>query len=70
MTFAVVAATVYRYDLYSRTLLDGISEADSLGSICVIRLSINMNLQLSAVSVAAWPWTNSTHVACLSAGVS
>jgi len=69
MTFAVVAATVYRYDLYSRTSLDGITRAVSSGSIRFIRLSINMNLQLSAVSVAPWAWTNSTHVACLSAGV-
>jgi hypothetical protein len=29
MTFAVVAAVVYRYDLYSRTLLDGITGAGS-----------------------------------------
>ena len=60
---------MYRYDLYSRTLSDGISRGCSSGSISVIRLSINMNLQLSGVSVAAWALKNSTHVACLSAGV-
>ena len=69
MTFAVVAAKVYRYDLYSRTLLDGITGACSSGSIRVIRLSINMNRQLGVAGGAPRSLTNSTHVACLSAGV-
>ena len=69
MTSAVVAAKVYRYDLYSRTLLDGISRAGSSGSIFFIRLSINMNRQLGVAGGAPRSLTNGTHVACLSAGV-
>ena len=70
MTFAVVAAKVYRCDLYSRTSLDGITRAVSSGSIRFIRLSINMNRRFSGVAGGApRSLTNGTHVACLSAGV-